>query len=158
VRRIADVFLVAGLWCLLGGWIGALLLFSIVVAPTAFQVLPNPELAGRLVGPVLRSLNLYGALAGLALAALAWQLGRGAWLVALPLALAALSLVSQFGITAEIERIRPLAFGAAPDAAALARFGRLHGLSVLLFGITGIAALVLAWFHARAEVGSRRAP
>ena len=60
--------MVAGLWCLLGIWIGGLLLFSVVVAPTAFSALPGPDLAGKIVGPVLRSLNLYGMVAGPALA------------------------------------------------------------------------------------------
>jgi hypothetical protein len=158
VHRIANVFQLTALWCLLGGWIGALLLFSVVVAPTAFQVLSGPETAGKLVGPVLRSLNLYGAAAGVALAVLAARLGRGRLLMVLPLVMGLLCLVSQFGVTAEIERIRPLAFGPAPDGAALARFGRLHGLSVTLFGITGVSALVLAWLHAGAEFDARRTP
>jgi len=158
VRRTADVLVMAALWCLLGGWIGSLLLFSVVVAPTAFRVLPGPEAAGKLVGPVLQSLNLYGMVAGLSLALLASRLRRRVLLVVLPLAMAILCLVSQFGVTAGIERIRPLAFGAAPDPAALARFGWLHGLSVMLFGITGVSALLLAWLHARAEVEARGTP
>jgi hypothetical protein len=156
VRRTFDVLLVMSLWCLLGGWIGALVLFSVVVAPVAFQVLPSSELAGKLVGPVLRGLNLYGAAAGLALAALGWRLRRALLPVVLPLVLTLLTLVSELGITAAIEKVRPLAFGPAPDPAALADFGRLHGLSVALFGVTGVTALALAWLHARADVNARR--
>jgi len=155
VRRTLDVLLVASLWCLLGGWIGALVLFSVVVAPVAFQVLPSSEVAGKLVGPVLRSLNLYGAATGVALAAIAWHFRRGWLAVVLPLVLTLLALISQLGITAAIERVRPLAFGPTPDPAALAEFGRLHALSVALFGVTGVTALVLAWLHARADVKAR---
>ncbi len=152
MARTSDALLLMALWCVLGGWIGALILFSVVVAPTAFQVLPGPEVAGKLVGPVLRSLNLYGMAAGAALAAVAWALSRGGRMVALPLAMSLLCAASQFGITAAIERIRPLAFGSDPDPSALARFGQLHGLSVLVFAITGLLALVLAWLHAWAQV------
>ncbi len=152
MARTSDALLLMALWCLLGGWIGALVLFSVVVAPTAFQVLPGPEVAGKLVGPVLRSLNLYGMTAGVALSAVAWALDRKGRMVALPLAMGLLCAASQFGITAAIEQIRPLAFGSEPDASALARFGQLHGLSVLIFGITGLLALLLAWLHASAQV------
>lgn len=155
MRRITDVLLLACLWCLLGGWIGALLLFSAVVAPTAFRTLPGPEAAGRLVGPVLQSLNLYGAAAGVALGILARMLRRSWVMTAIPLVMSALALLSQLGVTAAIERIRPLAFGPEPDPAALARFGQLHGLAVLLFGAVGLLALLLAWLHAGAEVRAR---
>ncbi len=137
--------------CLLGGWIGALVLFAVVVAPTAFSALPDSQTAGRVVGPVLRSLNLYGAIAGPILAALAIALGRGRLAIGLPLVLAAVCLYSQFGITAEIEEIRPLAFGQPPDPAALLRFGSLHRWSVTLYGVTGLSALALAFLHARTE-------
>jgi hypothetical protein len=158
VRRTGDVLAVAGLFCLLGGWLGALLLFGVVVAPTAFRVLPGPEMAGKLVGPVLGSLNRYGIGAGVALAGIARILGRRWLLTVLPLAMAAMACISEFGITAAIARVRPLAFGPDPDPAALARFGQLHGLSVALFGITGVTGLFLVWLHARAEVAARRTP
>ena len=158
MTRAGEALLSGATICLLGGWVGALLLFSVVVAPTAFQVLPGPEVAGKLVGPVLRSLNLYGALAGLALAAIAWIRGRGVVALALPLMLSVLCLISQFGITASIEEIRPLAVGQPPDTAALARFGQLHAASVAIFGLVGILALVLVGIHARADVLSRRGP
>ena len=41
------------LWLLLGTWIGSWLLFALVVAPTAFRVLPSTHVAGTLVAPVL---------------------------------------------------------------------------------------------------------
>jgi hypothetical protein len=148
--------MVAGLWCLLGGWVGALLFFGVVVAPTTFQALPSPELAGKIVGPVLRSLNLYGMAAGPALAFLAWRLRRGKLLVALPLILSLAAVVSEFGIASAIQSIRPLAFGPEPDAAALLRFGQLHRIAVDLFTLTGILALLLALLHAWADVSARR--
>ncbi len=150
------MLVVAGLWCLLGSWIGGLLLFAFVVAPTAFTALPSAELAGKIVGPVLRSLNLYGMAAGPALALLAWRLGRSRLLVALPLILGLAACVSEFGITAAIDGIRPLAFGSPPDTAALQRFGELHRVAVGVFTLTGTGTVVLALLHAWADAGDRR--
>ncbi len=156
MSRSGEALLAGALYCLLGGWVGALFLFSVVVAPTAFQVLPSPEVAGKLVGPVLRWLNFYGAAAGLALAAIGWVRGRGPLALALPLILTALCLFSQLGIAAAIEEIRPLAFGQPPDAPALQRFGQLHAASVAIFGTVGILALLLVGVHARADVLRQR--
>lgn len=145
--------MLTGLWCLLGGWVGCLLLFAVVIAPTAFSALPSPDLAGKVVGPVLRSLNLYGMTAGPVLALVAWRLRRGKLLVLLPLALAASAAIAEFGITATIESIRSQAFGPEPDAAALQRFGQLHRIAVGLFACTGIGATLLACLHGWAQAG-----
>ena len=48
---------------LLGGWFGSWALFALVIAPTAFRELPSGEIAGQLVGPVLRVLHYYGIVA-----------------------------------------------------------------------------------------------
>ena len=131
----------SALWILLGGWIGAQLLFATTVAPTAFQVLPSTELAGRLVSPVLAVLHLSGAAAGVALALLAALLRRGATLTGLPLGMAAVCLFSHFGVTAELAEIRDPAFGPAPSAATAARLAHLHRLSVALFAAVAMGIL-----------------
>lgn len=141
----------SALWIALGGWLGAWVLFAASVAPTAFAELPSAELAGRVVGPVLGALHRYGIAAGLVLGALAAALGRGRMLVALPLLLAALCAVSEFGITPAIHAALPHAFGAAADAEAAARFARLHVASTVLYGLVGLGALSLIVLHVRAE-------
>lgn len=148
---LRAVALRSALWLALGVWIGAWTLFGAVVAPTAFRVLPTTEMAGALVGPMLRALHLYGACAGVALALLARALGRGPLCVGLPFLLAALCLYSEFGITAEISEIRDLAFGPEGSAKASARFQSLHRRSVAVFASVGVGALVLLGLHARAE-------
>jgi hypothetical protein len=110
-REKPATWLRACLWLLLGGWLGAWILFAFVVAPTAFRVLPSTQIAGELVGPVLAALHLYGVGAGIALAVLAWALARTGAGVWIPLAMGALCLLSQFGVTGQIEAIRGLAFG-----------------------------------------------
>src|SRR5437870_3998378 len=45
-------------------WIGGLIFFAFVVAPTAFQVLPNTHLAGNLVGRALGKLHWIAVFSG----------------------------------------------------------------------------------------------
>jgi hypothetical protein len=148
-RLLGQTALRTCLWLLLGGWFGSYLLFGAVIAPTAFEVLPSTQLAGDLVGPVLTKLNLYGACAGIALALVSRALGRGAQLVAAPIALSALCLYSHFGVSAELAEIRDASFG--PDATAeiAARFVALHRISLGVFVGVGIAVTALIGFHAR---------
>jgi hypothetical protein len=142
------------LWLLLGGWIGTWLLFGLVVAPTAFRVLPSAHVAGTLVGPVLEALQLFAVAAGLALCLLAVTLKRGAAARVLPLLMAAACLYSQFGLSAEIAEIRSEAFGPHGTEALMTRFTRLHQVSVGLYILVGVGALLLAGIHIREEVSS----
>jgi len=140
------------LWLLLGGWIGSWAGFALLVAPTAFRVLPSTELAGRFVGPVVSALHGYGVVAGVLLALLAWSLGRGALLVVLPLAGAAACAYSELAITPQIAAIRPLVFGPAGSPELAARFGHLHQISVGIFLSVGLSTLWLLAAHVRADV------
>jgi len=45
-------------------WIGGLIFFAFVLAPTAFQVLPNTHLAGNLVGRSLNKLHWIALISG----------------------------------------------------------------------------------------------
>jgi hypothetical protein len=116
-------------------------------------VLPTTRIAGQLVGPVLAALHLYGIAAGIALAALAWVLARtgaGFWI---PLVMAALCLVSHFGVTAQIEVVRPLAFGPSGSPEMAARFQQLHQISMGIYTAVGLAGFGLVAIHARADAG-----
>jgi sirohydrochlorin ferrochelatase len=129
-----------------------MLLFGAVVARAAFEVIPSPEVAGHLVGHVLGPLQLAGAGAGVALAALGGSLHRGRIAVILPLLLAVACLVNHFGVSpavAEIRLARIADSGSDPGLAQ--RFARLHFLSVSLFMVTAAGALALAVVHALAE-------
>ena len=148
---IRETALRSCLWLLLGSWIGAWLLFAFGVSITAFQVLA-PDQAGRVVGPLLSGLHLYGAGAGVGLALLAWALRRGPLTIALPLAAGALCAVSQLAVTPEIASLRQLALGPEGDLASAARFAHLHQLSMLLFSAVGAAAIALVPLHVRADL------
>jgi uncharacterized membrane protein len=45
-------------------WIGGLIFFAFVLAPTAFQVLPNTHLAGSVVGRALGKLHWIAIICG----------------------------------------------------------------------------------------------
>ncbi len=140
-----------------GGWFGAMILFAFVVAPTAFGVLPGAEVAGSLVGPVLRAIHLFGIAAGVVLAACAWQLDRARWLRFFPLVLAAASAYSEFVVTGEISGLLPhdAEAGRTPDQAA--RFAFLHQLSMVIFTGVGLGAAALVFGHVWADrTGSGR--
>src|SRR5215469_1935625 len=46
-------------------WIGGLIFFAFVLAPTAFQVLPSTHLAGNLVGRALNKLHWIAIISGI---------------------------------------------------------------------------------------------
>jgi uncharacterized membrane protein len=46
-------------------WIGGLIFFAFVLAPTAFQVLPNTHLAGNVVGRALNKLHWIAIISGI---------------------------------------------------------------------------------------------
>jgi hypothetical protein len=149
--RSRAVWLRTALWILLGWWIGGWALFAFVVAPTAFGVLPTTKIAGRFVAPVLATLHLYGGIAGLALAGLAWAMSRRGIALWLPVAMSALCFVSHFGVTTQIEAIRDLAFGPEGSGEIALRFQHLHRLSMWIYTTVGVGAYVLVWVHARAD-------
>jgi hypothetical protein len=142
---------------LLAAWLGATIIVGAVVAPAAFAVLPSRALAGALVGRVLPSLFWSGLALGLATAVAARRARRrSAFAAALVLALA--SVVAQGVIAPRIETVRESAGGpidALPrDDARRVAFGRLHGVSVALLGLAGVAATVTLFLTARASTAS----
>ena len=151
----AQTAMRCGVWFSLAGWVGGFSLFAALVAPTAFQVLPQ-ELAGRMVSPILEALHIYAAGAGLALAALAQGLGRSPLLRVLPLALAGVCLYSQFGVTSRIAEVHDLAFAPEGNPAALVLWGELHSLSMTLFTVVWAGALLLVVLHARADTPAKQ--
>lgn len=147
-------------WLLLGGWFGSWALFAFVIAPLAFRVLPGVEVAGTLVSPLLRTLHLYGLAAGLGLFAIAFSKAAPRSLLVLPLVLAGLCAVTEFGVTAAITDIRPSTFGADTQEGAAEQFSQLHMLSRGLFATIWIGSGVLIGLHAREDardVGQRSA-
>jgi hypothetical protein len=148
-----DAWLRALLWLWLGAWIGAMALFGSLTR-VAFEVVPQPEVAGQLVGRLLGPLLTIGGVSGIGLAALAATLGRGVAAVIVPLVLAIACLINRFGVAGAVAEIRLTDPGLGPELAT--RFATLHRLSVVLFMGTLFGAVLLAAIHAGIEVRRAR--
>ncbi|HJX84142.1 MAG TPA: DUF4149 domain-containing protein [Candidatus Angelobacter sp.] len=95
-------------------WIGGIVFFAFVLAPTAFHVLPNTELAANVVGPSLAAMHWMGIVSGLVflLCSLTCNFVRNgqARIFSLPHVLIVLMLaltgISQFVITPRMRELR----------------------------------------------------
>ena len=144
---------------LIGLWLGAACFFSFAVAPSAFAVLENRELAGAIVSRTLMIVNLSGLVISLLVLAMSfikrpnltpfWLWTERFLLLLLTLACA----VGQFVIAVWMNMIRneagkPISELAADDALKL-RFDNLHQYSVWIFMGAMIVALVLFFLIGR---------
>jgi uncharacterized membrane protein len=137
-------------------WIGGIIFFSFVVAPALFSILPTRELAGAVVQRSLNVLHWIGLVSALvfliastldALNTPGVQYGISRNIL-MTIALA-LTLISQFGVTREMSRLRRDMGTIDTVSAADSRrveFNRLHTASTGLEGgvlLLGLATLVL---------------
>ena len=131
---------------LLVAFLGALALFATTVTPALFATVP-PPMAARVVGRVLPVLDAVGFVLGLAAVVLGATGRSGRAAMVLGAVLAALAAASLFLVTPEIARLRHAAGDAlsqlpASDPARR-RFGALHGISTVLFGLQAVVAVAL---------------
>ena len=140
---------------LLAIWIGAALLFTLVVAPAAFRVLPSRTLAGALVGRVLPMIFYEGVVIGSVIVLLDLVGRTGAWGRAAAGAVSALACaIAQLVVGTRIDRLRseisvPLDALAADDPRRIA-FGKLHAISVGWLAVAMFAAVVALTLAVRA--------
>ncbi len=143
---------------LLASWLGAAILFSAVVAPSAFRVLrafdlPNAnEIAGTIVTRTLSVVNTSGFILGLLLLITAFVIkesyGRRSFILQI-LLLMVVAITTGLGecvIAAKMRGLRaamhlPIDQVAVSDPNRIA-FAALHGYSVVALGIAIIAALI----------------
>lgn len=149
---------------LLGMWLGAAVLFSFAVAPSAFAVLPARELAGAIVTRIIGVVNVGGCIIALLLLATAFARGRGAatkrarGVEVIALALVALATgVGHWVVGARMSALRvalgrPIDEVAADDPLRLA-FNSLHGYSVAMMTTAMLAAVVAFILIARRNRG-----
>jgi hypothetical protein len=141
---------------ILGLWLGAMAFFSFVVAPAAFAVLQQQQLAGALVSRTLGVLEIIGITLGallIAILVLSRERDRAFLheLIALALMTASM-LVSHFVVSRRMNELRvslgEIALRAASDPARL-EFDRLHQYSVWLMGFDILGAVALIVYLAR---------
>jgi uncharacterized membrane protein len=140
-------------------WIGGLIFFAFVLAPTAFSVLPNTHLAGNVVGRSLGKLHWIAIVSGIVylISSLVYsQMTHGtthlfaARQVLLCLMLA-LTLISQFGIVPRMDVLRAQVgdFAAVPlDSPARVQFDNLHVWSTRVEGAVLLLGLVVVYLTA----------
>ena len=136
-------------------WIGAALLFSVVVARVAFDVLPTRELAGALVGRILPVIFLTGLVAGVGVIALEFRGPRRPYAILRGIGATVMIFacaIAQLGIAPRIADLRaalPGPLAEMPiDAPARVAFQRLHMLSVAWLAVAILAAVAVAVFAA----------
>ena len=141
---------------ILGLWLGAMAFFSFVVAPSAFAVLQQQQLAGALVSRTLGALEIIGIITGAILIALLFfskERDRAFLYELIALALMTVSmLVSHFVVSRRMHDSRmslgEIAQLAANDPARV-EFDRLHQYSVWLMGFDILGAIALIVYLAR---------
>jgi len=140
---------------LLALWIGAALLFALIVAPAAFAVLPTRTLAGALVSRVLPVIFYAGVVIGSIIVLLDLVGRTGSWARTAAAAVSALACaVAQLVVGTRIDRLRasiagPLDALAADDPRRIA-FGKLHAISVGWLAVAMLAAVIALALAVRA--------
>lgn len=130
-------------------WIGGVIFFSFVVAPTVFSILPAQALAGRIVSSALGSLHLAGLACGVIFLAATFltELARAKILRVLVVLMILCTAYSQFRITPRMQQIREAVGGPIqalpPQDAGRAAFDRLHEMSVVLEGVVLLCGIGL---------------
>ncbi len=143
-------------------WIGGIVFFSFVVAPTVFTVLPTRELAGNVVSRSLTALHWMGLISGLVflLCSVSYNQMKhaDARLFSAPhvllVVMLALTAISQFGITPRMAALRS-EMGVIDNVPASdsrrVEFNRLHQWStraeggVLLCGLVVVVLMGRRW-------------
>jgi uncharacterized membrane protein YhhN len=140
-------------------WIGGLIFFAFVLAPTAFQVLPNTHLAGNVVGRSLGKLHGLAIISGIVFLITSLLYSRFtegtahvfAFRHLLIIVMLALTLLSQFWIIPRMDSLRaPVGdFAAVPlDNPARVQFDALHVWSTRVEGAVLVLGLVAVYLTA----------
>ena len=141
-------------------WIGGLIFFAFVLAPTAFQVLPSTHLAGNVVGRALGKLHWIAIVSGIVFLLSSLLYSRLVDGTAHPFSarnvficlMLGLTLVSQFWIIPRMDtlRVQVADFAAvASDNPARLQFDALHIWSTRVEGLVLLLGLVAIYLTAR---------
>jgi uncharacterized membrane protein len=141
-------------------WIGGLIFFAFVLAPTAFTVLPTTHLAGNVVGRALSKLHWIGLVSGVVFLISSLLYSRftdgmahvfAARHVLLCLMLA-LTLISQFGIIPRMDSLRATlgeVSSVPADNSDRVQFDALHAWSTRVEGGVLLLGLIVVYLTAQ---------
>ena len=123
-------------------WVGGMWTVGYIVAPTLFAVLDDRQLAGMIAGHLFTTMSYIGLVCGgLLLFGNIYRTGiqdKTSYILLLMLTLIA---IGQFILQPMMVELKLQ--GLLEGSAAAANFGKLHGVSSILFMITSIAGLIL---------------
>lgn len=126
-------------------WIGGLWICGYLVAPLLFASLDDRQLAGSLAGEIFHLMSYIGLLAGvlLLLSALidAGNSWLRAWRIWALVAMLLLVIVGAFVLQPMMQELKLQGLVAGSEQAG--RFGMLHGISSVLYLLTGLLGLAL---------------
>jgi len=128
---------------LLALWAGGLVTVCGIAAPSAFAVLPDRHAAGQVAARLFLIETVIGVVVS-ACVLIAFVLGR----VTMTRAVAVLIVIAAIGPLASEVLLGPL-MESARRAGDMARFGALHGVSALLFGIACVCSVLALWLFNR---------
>jgi len=145
-------------------WLGGLIFFSFVVAPTVFSVLPTRHPAGSVVSRSLSALHWIGIVSGIVFLTTSMLYSRLHAGSAQPLAprhillyiMLGLTLISQFGISPKMATLRasmPETNSAAASDPVRMQFNALHAWSTRLEGGVLLLGLVAVYLTAQQLAG-----
>ncbi len=141
-------------------WLGGLIFFAFVLAPTVFSVLPTRHMAGSVVSSSLSRLHWMGIISGIVFLVSSMTCSRLTTGAAHPLAarhvfvclMLVLTLISQFGISPKMTALRA-SMGQIDNVAgndpARLQFNALHVWSTRLEGGVLLLGLIVVYLTAR---------
>lgn len=135
-------------------WIGGIIFFAFVVAPSLFMIVPSQHVAGLVVARSLTSLHWIGMVAALVFLICGMIASRGMSKIVLVGIMLVLTLILQFGIVRRMEQLRASVPNAdvsvlMPNDPTRAQFDRLHNYSTKLEGSVLLLGLVTIFLVAR---------
>jgi len=142
---------------LLALWVGGLWVAGYVVAPSLFATLDDRQLAGQLAGQVFRLMSYIGLVAGglLLLSVLVRVAGNWTreWRVWVLVSMLVLVAIGAFVIQPMMVELK--IGGIVPGSEQAAAFGRMHGISSILFLVTSLLGLSLVAVGLQQTNGNR---
>ncbi len=125
-------------------WIGSMLTVGYLVAPILFQML-DKQLAGQVAGRLFHFVFIIGLVSGPLLALHFWRRsGKAAlknWRLWALVAMLVLVIIGFFVLQPLMQELKT--GGLIPGSAEAATFGKLHGISSILYMLTSVAGLAL---------------
>ena len=132
-------------------WIGGLLVVGYLAVPILFQTLDDRRLAGAVAGSMFSAMSIVGFICGGALLLSALVASGSRWLktrrVQVLLIMLCLVAIGFFVLQPMMQTLK--AVGYQPGSEVAAQFGRLHGISSLLYLATSLLGVYLVMMLAR---------